>query len=191
MSDAAAKPSSAETATLRVPGGEHEMQIVPAVEGASGIDLGKLLASTGYITLDPGFVNTGAASSAICYIDGDAGILRYRGYPIEQLAEKSSFMEVSYLLIYGELPTAEHFMMYHKALLMGDQDVASQLLEEQNALPSKAKALGRKVKNFDEELWKAEADRVVKEGNLAKFSQNPKLKEILLGTGDLTLVEAR
>jgi len=107
MSDAAAKPSSAETATLRVPGGEHEMQIVPAVEGASGIELGKLLASTGYITLDPGFVNTGAASSAICYIDGDAGILRYRGYPIEQLAEKSSFMEVSYLLIYGELPTAE------------------------------------------------------------------------------------
>src|SRR5690606_36434703 len=107
MSDAAAKPSSEETATLRVPGGEHVMNIVPATEGASGIELGKLLASTGYITLDPGFVNTGAASSAICYIDGEAGILRYRGYPIEQLAEQSTFMEVSYLLIYGELPTRE------------------------------------------------------------------------------------
>src|SRR5690606_17147165 len=107
MSDAAAKPSSAETATLRVPGGEHEMQIVPAVEGASGIELGKLLASTGYITLDPRYVNTGAASSAICYMVGEARVLLDRGSPIEQLAEKSSFMEVSYLLIYGELPTAE------------------------------------------------------------------------------------
>jgi citrate synthase len=66
-----------------------------------------LLRETGYVTLDPGFVNTGACSSAITYIDGDAGILRYRGYPIDQLAEKSSFLEVSYLLIYGELPTAD------------------------------------------------------------------------------------
>ncbi|MGH3466432.1 MAG: citrate synthase [Thermocrispum sp.] len=104
MSDAAAT-NTAGKATLRVPGGEHEMSILPAVEGASGIELGKLLTSTGYITLDPGFVNTGAASSAICYIDGEAGILRYRGYPIDQLAEKSTFIEVSYLLIYGELPT--------------------------------------------------------------------------------------
>ena len=68
--------------------------------------MGKLLKETGYVTYDPGFVNTAACTSAITYIDGDAGILRYRGYPIEQLAEKSSFLEVSYLLIYGELPTA-------------------------------------------------------------------------------------
>ncbi|MEU8638230.1 citrate synthase [Amycolatopsis sp. NPDC048633] len=106
MSDATtAGQSGGETAKLTLPSGEHEFKVVHPVEGAPGIELGKLLAQTGYITYDPGFVNTGAASSAIAYIDGDAGILRYRGYPIEQLAEKSTFVEVSYLLIYGELPT--------------------------------------------------------------------------------------
>src|SRR6185312_10475711 len=78
-----------------------------AVEGNAGYDVSKLLKTTGAVAYDPGFVNTAAASSAITYIDGDAGILRYRGYPIEQLAEKSSFLEVSYLLIYGELPTEQ------------------------------------------------------------------------------------
>ncbi|QFU86008.1 citrate synthase [Amycolatopsis sp. YIM 10] len=107
MSDATSAPSGSQTASLRLPNGEHELKVVHAVEGAPGIELGKLLASTGYITLDPGFVNTGAASSSITYIDGDAGILRYRGYPIEQLAQHSNFIEVSYLLIYGELPTPE------------------------------------------------------------------------------------
>ena len=106
MSDAtiAGQPGG-ETAKLSLPSGEHEFKIVHPVEGAPGIELGKLLSQTGYITYDPGFVNTGSASSAITYIDGDAGILRYRGYPIEQLAGKSTFIEVSYLLIYGELPT--------------------------------------------------------------------------------------
>ena len=78
-----------------------------ATEGSDGIALGSLLAKTGYTTYDEGFVNTASTKSAITYIDGDAGILRYRGYPIEQLAEKSTFIEVSYLLIYGELPTKE------------------------------------------------------------------------------------
>ncbi|WP_253777781.1 citrate synthase [Goodfellowiella coeruleoviolacea] len=111
MSDATTAPNSTDspsgsrTVALRHEGGEHEMQVVSATEGAAGIDLGKLLAKTGYVTLDPGFVNTASCSSAITYIDGDAGILRYRGYPIEQLAERSNFIEVSYLLIYGELPT--------------------------------------------------------------------------------------
>ncbi|MDI9914850.1 citrate synthase [Rhodococcus sp. IEGM 1379] len=91
--------------TLTYPGGEHTMSIARATEGNDGIELGKLLANTGYTTLDPGFVNTASTSSAITYIDGEKGILRYRGYPIEQLAGKSTFMEVSYLLIYGELPT--------------------------------------------------------------------------------------
>ena len=80
---------------------------MPATEGESGIDVSALLKSTGHVTLDPGFVNTAACTSAITYIDGDAGILRYRGYPIEQLAEQSTFLETSYLLIYGELPTAD------------------------------------------------------------------------------------
>ena len=91
--------------TLTYPGGEYTMSIARATEGNDGIELGKLLATTGYTTLDPGFVNTASTSSAITYIDGEKGILRYRGYPIEQLAGKSTFIEVSYLLIYGELPT--------------------------------------------------------------------------------------
>jgi len=90
---------------LTYPGGEYPMTIAQAAEGNDGIDLGKLLASTGYTTYDPGFVNTASTKSAITYIDGEAGILRYRGYPIDQLAEGAAFIEVSYLLIYGELPT--------------------------------------------------------------------------------------
>lgn len=96
-----------EHATLNYPGGEIELDVVPATEGADGIALGSLLAKSGYTTFDSGFVNTASTKSAITYIDGEAGILRYRGYPIEQLAEKSTFIEVSYLLIYGELPTPE------------------------------------------------------------------------------------
>jgi citrate synthase len=95
-----------DTASLRYPGGELDLEIVHATEGSDGIVLGPLLAKTGYTTFDQGFVNTASTKSAITYIDGDAGILRYRGYPIDQLAEKSTFIEVSYLLIYGELPTS-------------------------------------------------------------------------------------
>lgn len=91
---------------LSYEGGELELPIVPATDGQSGVDVSKLLKTTDHVTLDVGFVNTASCTSAITYIDGDAGILRYRGYPIEQLAEKSNFIEVSYLLIYGELPTA-------------------------------------------------------------------------------------
>jgi citrate synthase len=90
---------------LRHPNGELPLEIVPATDGASGLDIAKLLPSTGFVTYDSGFANTASTKSAITYIDGDEGILRYRGYPIEQLAEKSSFLETSYLLIYGELPT--------------------------------------------------------------------------------------
>ncbi|WP_278313494.1 citrate synthase [Lolliginicoccus levis] len=92
---------------LSYPGGDYEMPITRATEGNDGFNLGKLLSETGYTTLDGGFVNTASTSSAITYIDGEKGILRYRGYPIEQLAQNSSFLEVSYLLIYGELPTAD------------------------------------------------------------------------------------
>src|SRR5947209_18749446 len=92
---------------LRYPGGDLPLPTVKATEGADGLDVSKLLATTGEVALDVGFVNTAACTSAITYIDGDAGILRYRGYPIEQLADQSSFLEVTYLLIYGELPTAD------------------------------------------------------------------------------------
>ena len=101
-----------EHATLQYPGGELELDVVHATEGADGIALGSLLSKSGYTTFDEGFVNTASTKSAITYIDGDAGILRYRGYPIEQLAEKSTFLEVSYLLIYGELPTTEQLARF-------------------------------------------------------------------------------
>ena len=97
------------------PGGQLSMPVQPAVEGPAGIEVSKLLKETGMSRYDPGFVNTAACSSAITYIDGDAGILRYRGYPIEQLAEQSSFLEVSYLLIYGELPTPAAADRVHRA----------------------------------------------------------------------------
>ena len=92
---------------LEHPGGKLSMPVQEAVAGPSGIGVSKLLSEVGYVTYDPGFVNTAACASSITYIDGGAGILRYRGYPIDQLAEKSTFLEVSYLLIYGELPTTQ------------------------------------------------------------------------------------
>jgi citrate synthase len=89
-----------------------DLPIAEAAEGAAGADISKLLASTGMVTYDSGFANTASCKSAITYIDGDAGILRYRGYPIADLAEHSTFLEVSYLLIHGELPTADQLVEF-------------------------------------------------------------------------------
>ena len=94
-----------ETAQLTVSGKTVELPIIHGTDGDTGIDIGQLRAQAGVVTVDNGFGNTGSCTSAITYLDGDLGILRYRGYPIEQLAEKSTFLEVAYLLIYGELPT--------------------------------------------------------------------------------------
>jgi citrate synthase len=90
---------------LVYPNGTLALDRIVGTEGPPGLDVSALLKQTGQVTLDVGFVNTASCKSAITYIDGDAGILRYRGYPIDELAEKSTFLEVSYLLIYGELPT--------------------------------------------------------------------------------------
>ena len=92
---------------LETPHGSLPLSVATAVEGPSGLNVAKMLGQTGYVTYDPGFMNTSTCESKITYIDGDAGILRYRGYPIDQLAENASFLEVSYLLMYGELPTQE------------------------------------------------------------------------------------
>jgi len=97
---------NAEKATLQFPGGTAEFPILPSVDGASSIDISTLTKQTGYTTLDQGFVNTSSTRSAITYIDGDAGILRYRGYDIQDLAKNSTYLEVAWLLIYGELPSA-------------------------------------------------------------------------------------
>jgi citrate synthase len=96
-----------DTATLAFPGGTAEFPIHAAAQGTSSIDLSTLTRQTGLTALDYGFVNTASTRSSITYIDGEQGILRYRGYPIEQLAEHSTYLEVAWLLIYGELPTAD------------------------------------------------------------------------------------
>ncbi len=91
---------------LTYPGGAWPLEAVPSTESPSGLDVSRLLPVTGKVTYDPGYGNTAPCKSAITFIDGDAGILRYRGYPIEQLAESATFLETAYLLIYGELPSA-------------------------------------------------------------------------------------
>jgi citrate synthase len=100
----------------------YEMPIVEGTYAERGVDIRSLRKDTGLITLDSGYMNTGATTSEITYISGEEGILLYRGYPIEQLAEKSSFVETSYLLIYGELPTStqleefSNLLTYHSML---------------------------------------------------------------------------
>jgi citrate synthase len=95
----------AEKARIQVAGQDLEVPVVVGTEGERGIDISNLRARTGVVTLDPAFMNTASTLSAITYLDGDKGILRYRGIPIEELGEKSSFVETAYLLIYGALPT--------------------------------------------------------------------------------------
>jgi citrate synthase len=99
-------------------GKSHEFPIVRGTEGEVGIDIRKLREETGSIALDEGYGNTGAARSAITFVDGEQGILRYRGYPIEELCEKSTFIEVAYLLIYGELPDKQTFDYFDNSVRM-------------------------------------------------------------------------
>jgi citrate synthase len=103
-------------ATLHHGENELPLPVVPAVEGNNGLDISALLKTTGDVTLDVGFVNTASCTSEITYIDGAEGILRYRGYPIEQLAKQSTFLETSYLLIYGELPSADQLAQFDDKL---------------------------------------------------------------------------
>ncbi|MEY4521518.1 MAG: hypothetical protein RIT10_703 [Bacteroidota bacterium] len=94
-----------ETAKIELDGKTYEFPVVVGTENEKAIDISKLRDTTGYVTLDTGYKNTGATKSSITFLDGELGILHYRGYPIEQLAEKATFIEVVYLLIYGKLPT--------------------------------------------------------------------------------------
>jgi citrate synthase len=106
----------AQTAQLILDDKTFELPVIEGTEGEKAIDISKLRDQTGYVTLDIGYKNTGATKSAITFLDGEQGILKYRGYPIEQLAEKSSFIEVAYLLIYGELPTADQLKAFQYEL---------------------------------------------------------------------------
>tara|TARA_R110002072_G_scaffold271987_1_gene432069 strand:- start:53391 stop:54680 length:1290 start_codon:yes stop_codon:yes gene_type:complete len=131
-----------EIAKLELNGTSYELPVIEGTENEKGIDIGKLRGSTGgYITIDPGFKNTGSTKSAITYLDGENGILRYRGYSIEELAEKASFLEVAYLVIYGELPTAEE----HKAFthsITNHTLVHEDMKQFFEAYPAKAHPMG-------------------------------------------------
>ncbi|MBI3602706.1 MAG: citrate synthase [Candidatus Omnitrophica bacterium] len=104
-----------ETVQIRLDGKVLECPVIVSTENEKAIDISKLRSTTGYITLDPGFGNTGSCQSAITYLDGDKGILRYRGIPIEQLAEQSTFVETCYLLIYGRLPNSKELDAFSTA----------------------------------------------------------------------------
>jgi citrate synthase len=103
-------------AQLSLEGKQYELPVVVGSEGEVGIDIQQLRAQSGAITLDPGYGNTGACESAITFIDGEAGILRYRGYPIEEIAGKAQFTEICYLLIYGSLPSRAEFKQFEDRL---------------------------------------------------------------------------
>jgi len=105
-----------EIAKLDLNGQVVELPIITGTENEKAIDISKLRGLTGYVTLDKGFKNTGSCTSAITFLDGEKGILRYRGYPIEQLAEKASFLEVTYLILNGELPTKSQFSDFEKEI---------------------------------------------------------------------------
>jgi citrate synthase len=125
VEDSPAVAAAPGPAKLVLDGKEYELPVVVGTEGEVGIDIQQLRAQSGAITLDPGYGNTGACESAITFIDGEAGILRYRGYPIEEIAEQAQFTEVCFLLIYGHLPSAQELEAFegrltHHSLLHED-----------------------------------------------------------------------
>ncbi|EDP97938.1 citrate synthase [Kordia algicida OT-1] len=129
-------------ATLEINGEKHEFPIIEGTENEIAIDIKKLRGSTGgVITIDPGYKNTGSCQSGITFLDGEKGVLRYRGYAIEDLAEKADFLEVAYLLIFGELPTKEQLEKFHKDIKkesVVDDDVKKIL----DAFPKSAHPMG-------------------------------------------------
>ena len=106
----------ADNAKLVINGREYELPVVVGTEDEHALDISTLRSDTGYITLDEGYGNTGSTTSAITYLDGEKGVLRYRGYPVEVIAENCDFLETSYLLIYGELPTAQKLEAFRGAI---------------------------------------------------------------------------
>ena len=131
-----------KTATLEINGEKHEFPLITGTENEVAIDIKNLRSATGGVTtIDPGYKNTGSCESAITFLDGEKGILRYRGYSIEELAEKADFLEVAYLLIFGELPTKEQLDKFYsdiKEQSVVDDDVKKIL----DAFPKSAHPMG-------------------------------------------------
>ena len=105
-----------ETVTLTIDGKAHTLPVVQGTEGERAIDISKLRAQTGLISLDPGYGNTGSCESAITFIDGEKGVLRYRGIPIEQFEQSPNFVEVAWLLIFGKLPDKDEYARFSAQL---------------------------------------------------------------------------
>jgi citrate synthase len=106
----------AKTVQLRVDGKTIELPLIEGSEGERAIDIGELRSKTGLVTLDPGYGNTGSCESAITFIDGERGVLHYRGYPVEHLAKHSTFLEIAYLLVYGDLPNKEQLNYFVESI---------------------------------------------------------------------------
>jgi len=133
-----------DTVKLHYDGKEIELPVVVGSQNERGIDIKKLRGATGLVTLDPGFKNTGSTTSGITFLNGEQGVLRYRGYPIEQLAENASFAEVAYLLLYGNLPTEAQYKQFDNDLTMHTlvhEDIKNFFL----AYPSKSHPMGQLI----------------------------------------------
>ncbi|MCF8460105.1 MAG: citrate synthase [Flavobacteriales bacterium] len=136
-----------DKAEIRVGDKVIELPVITGTENEQGIDIRQLRDQTGLITYDSGYKNTGATSSSITFLDGEVGILRYRGYPIEQLAEQSTFLEVAYLLIYGELPTQQEFSTWNEAITRHTL-IHEDMKEFFEAFPRKAHPMGVLASNL-------------------------------------------
>ncbi len=130
-----------DTATLEYQGKKYEFPVVKGTEDELGIDIKKLRSVTGMITLDPGYKNTGSCESAITFLDGEKGILRYRGYSIEELAAKADFLEVAYLLIFGELPNPEQLKRFHMDI-KAESQVDEEMKKILDGFPKSAHPMG-------------------------------------------------
>ena len=129
-------------AKIELNGDVYELPVIEGTENEKGIDISALRGKTGgYITIDPGFKNTGSTKSSITYLDGEKGILRYRGYPIEQLADKASFLEVAFLLIYGELPSQNELQDFQQSIT-NHTLVHEDMKQFFEAYPAKAHPMG-------------------------------------------------
>lgn len=131
----------ADKAFLELEGKRYEFPLVKGSEGEVGIDIKTLRAQTGVVTLDPGYKNTGSCQSAITFLNGEKGELRYRGYSIDELAEKASFLEVAYLLIFGEFPTEEQIQQFQSDI-QKESKLDDKLVDIIDAFPSSAHPMG-------------------------------------------------
>ena len=130
-------PAQHQLVRLDIAGKVQELPLIVGTENEQGIDISQLREATGLITVDEGYGNTGACRSAVSFIDGERGILRYRGIPIEELAEKSSFVEVAYLLIYGHLPTSAE-LQHFSQLLTKNENLHEDMKHHFDGFPANA-----------------------------------------------------